>query len=295
MAAATLRDPAPRRIDFLERPAVLSELERWLGVEGLAQTYPQAFHPLGAGQLIGVFDGDRLLSHAVTLDIQARTAAGTSVNAVLIGNVATAPHARGRGLATELLRSILGAAQSRGADAALLWSNKWDFYKRLGFAPAGVQLEAEIIARVDRVASRIRPALASDLPAIFDLHRAKPTRVERDLSALALMLSATPMQTLVLERAGAPVAYACYGKGLDFIGWWHEVGGQDSDVVELVRGAMTVLGQPSATLVLPHYRAGVRDALASDLQEERQGVVALRCPLTQRGAADLFVDGLDSI
>ena len=65
------------------------------------------------------------------------------------------------------------------------------------------------------------------------------------------------MTTLVLERDDAIVAYACCGKGADLAGHWHELGGSDRYVAELLRAALHFTDQIEAVLL---RHAGVRFA-----------------------------------
>ena len=101
------------------------------------------------------------------------------------------------------------------------------------------------------------------------------------------------MTTLVLERAGRVVAYACLGKGADFDGWWHELGGDDERVAALLLGATARMAD---TMVLvPPYRQELLRWLGSAVQLVNDGISALCLPLTDAGFAPVFVDGLDSI
>jgi GNAT superfamily N-acetyltransferase len=274
---------------------VVTQLELWLGARGkLAGSYPQVFGPESRAELFGVFEGDVPCSLAACRTVSIHAESGP-VAAAMVGSVVTAPERRGRGLASELLREVVQWARDGGHDVAMLWSDRWDFYQRLGFVPSGRQLEVALTPPRAALSCDIRAAGFGDLPAIHRLHAHKPCAVARDIADLAVLLSAEPMTTVVLERGGEVVAYACQGKGLDFDGWWHEVGGSDGDVAELITGAMGLLGQERATLMLPEYRGDLVAKLGPSVAEVREGVSALCLPLTDRGRAPLFVDGLDSI
>jgi hypothetical protein len=136
----------------------------------------------------------------------------------------------------------------------------------------------------------VRPARVGDLPDLLDLHEQKPLRVRRDLAAMALLLSAAPMETMVLDAAGSLRAYACLGKGQDFGDWWHELGGEDADVRRLLSGAMAYLGRDTATVLVPPYRT----ELVAGAQIPAVAC-ALGLSLTRAGHRPFFVDGLDSI
>lgn len=287
----------PVRADEVER--VLPQIEGWLGMsQKLVRTYPQVFGPHRSADLIGVFAGEELLSHAAVRAVRVRTPQGV-VRVAMVGSVVTAPSQRGQGLASELLRQIQGQAQQVGQDVLILWSDRWDFYERLGFAASGEQHEVVIRCAAGRSSGgslhdATRRAQAGDLPDLLRLHARKPTAVDRNLADWAVLLSAATT-TMVLERHGTITAYACCGKGLDFDGWWHELGGDDDEVATLVHESAAKLGQSRTTVMLPPYRSRLLEHLDPWIEAARCGASALHLPLTDRGRTAFFVDGLDSI
>ena len=102
------------------------------------------------------------------------------------------------------------------------------------------------------------------------------------------------MTTVVRERSGVVLAYACCGKGADLQGHWHEVGGSDAEVAALLPAAMHLAEQIEAVLLLPPYRA----ALTERLGRAVVGSFAVPGPMVRSFRADLpacWVDGLDSV
>lgn len=286
-----------RPISASERASSLTAIQEWSGFEGpdfLAGAYPQVFSSEATSELVGGFVEGRLVAHAARRCVTLVTAAGDQ-RACFLGSVVTAPQNRGQGFGSELLRRMIAAAEAGQQDAVYLWSDRWSFYERLGFAGSGVQHEIELRPRPGILAPGIRPARSNDVLGILELHRKKPLRVERSLHDQALLLATSGLLTMVLEREGKLAAYACYGKALDFRGWWHEVGGSDEDTATLVLGTMEVLGQEGATLLVPPYRKKLVDRVRPCIVSSRAGVGALRKPLTPVGQAEFFVDGLDSI
>jgi GNAT superfamily N-acetyltransferase len=271
---------------------VTCEIAAWSGLEGartLSGTFPHVYRLEARGTRVGMFENRELVSHASTT--KARLVTGQdSLRALLIGSVATRPDHRGRGHATAVLEHVVSRARSEGLDLVLLWSSQWDFYRRLGFEPVGRQLEVRLHFEDPKRDPAVRRAQVGDLPGMLALHDRKPMRVHRDLASMALLLSATPMETMVLEEDGRVRAYACFGKGQDFRGWWHEMGGEDADVRRLLSGAMAYLEQDTATVLVPPYRT---DLVAGSCISPV--ACALGLPLTIAGRSPCFVDGLDSI
>jgi GNAT superfamily N-acetyltransferase len=95
---------------------------------------PWHSHPQARMHLLGVREGGRLLSGGLAYDVE--DTAGIYL-------VATAPRARGRGLATEVMRGLLMDARARGCAAAVLQSTELGFnvYRRVGFRDLGAWVD----------------------------------------------------------------------------------------------------------------------------------------------------------
>ncbi len=272
----------------------LDALGEWLGIPGasaLADTFPPVYHPLANSRRFAILDSQaaRLLSHVATTEVSLHDDSRLQ----FIGSVATDPAERGQGLAGKILAAVIEQATSDGFDAVVLWSDLVDYYRRFGFEPAGEQWRAPIRARSQPLPAGdvVRPASAADLPALLALHERKPLRVRRSLHQLAVLLTARPMSSSVLERDGRVAAYACFDKGADFRNWWHDLGGTDEDVLTLIEAVMHRSRIADATVLIPPYRTELRRALRPGAAEP----AALRLALNRRGQQPLFVDGLDSI
>lgn len=288
---------APTAIDRTTALAAAPAIRSWLA-EGkaldLAGTWPQVWGPHGSARHFAILDSGRIVSHAAARPARL-TVVGGEITAWLIGSVATAPDFRGQGCASAVLDKIEESAREAGTDALLLWSDHWDFYLERGFQPASAQLEIEFTPPPDANTDGIRPAGPGDLIAIHEWHEHKLLRARRSLEAMALLLSAQPMRTFVRERHGRIAAYACLGKGSDFTGWWHEFGGGDQDVAELLLGASRHLSIEGAIAVIPPYRPALAALLRPQASAIRDGFGALCRACTTGGSADSWIDGLDSI
>lgn len=273
----------------------LDEVARWLGVtdgDTLRNTFPQVYDPAARGQRFAIYRDEQMVAHAAAVAVTL-ACDSLSERAWFIGSVATNPRHRGQGLATRILTQIIDAARATGVHSLVLWSDQPRLYARLGFEPAGEEFVAQIHARSHpSLAAHVRPATPADLEGILALHEAKPVRVMRDIDSLATLLSARGMRVTVWEEGGSVRAYACFEKGADFPGWWHECGGADDDVMRLIEATMHGCGIRQASLLL----SGERHALGQALSARRQpaalgrfgtGAEALR--------TRLFVDGLDSV
>ncbi|MCK5942654.1 MAG: GNAT family N-acetyltransferase [Planctomycetes bacterium] len=281
-----------RRLDRAEVQPFLPLLDEWLldgAIYGVQHTWPQLYRNDGAGAFFVLTDGDVLLSHCAYRTATLRDGDDERTVA-LLGSVATAPMARGRGLATH----VLGAALASLPDHAdvLLWAERPELYARHGFCDSGADRCLMLARRPRRELDGARFAEITDHASLHALHQQKPRRIARSSHTMSTLLTTPGMATVVLERDGVAVAYACCGKGADLQGHWHELGGSDEDLAQLIPAAMHMTDQIEAALLLPPYRDELAARLAPDVVAE----LGVPGPMVRGAAAGpCWVDGLDSV
>ena len=203
----------------------------------IAEEYPLVFDGRFAGELVSARDGDDVRSACAIL-VRDLLVDGTEVRVGFIGSVATAPEWRSRGMATAVLRAAEEALRARGCAASILWAEDPAFYVGRGYGPVGAEydyaLPFELIERLP-VAPGVRERRASDAADIHLLYEQHSVRVLRTTEETGALLDCPGMTTLVIERAGRVVAYACLGRGKDFADVIHEWGGGAADVLALLR------------------------------------------------------------
>lgn len=273
----------------------LPALDEWLlpgSSYSVHHTWPQLYRSDGGGNFFAIFDGDRLVSHCATRRMTLIGAGGPQ-SVTLLGSVATDPAWRGHGLATQVLgHAIEGAVPD--SDHVLLWAERPELYARHGFT-AGRREKCLLLARLPCPdLTGVRLAHVRDHEAIHRLHCGKRWRIDRAPGETSGLLTTPGLTTLVRERDGDIVAYACCGKGADLADHWHEVGGNDGEVAELLKAALHLAEQIEAILLLPPYRPGLLDALGRSVVEDFEvaGPMAYspRAPLPE-----CWIDGLDSV
>lgn len=276
-------------------PPLLPTLDSWLLPDcaySVHHTWPLLYRSDGRGRFFTMFDGDRLISHCATREVTLLGAEGRRQVAML-GSVATDPDHRGLGLAGQVLDHAI-RAMAVTCEHVLLWAERPDLYRRHGFVDGRDETCLLLARKPTTHATNIRAIEVDDHATLHQLHRQKPWRVERTLGEMSGLLTTPGMTTLVLERGGAIQAYACCGKGADLTDHWHEVGGQDADVAELLGAAMHHCGQIEAVLLLPPYRPGLRHALGRSVVED----FVVTGPMAYSPGRPLptsWVDGLDSV
>lgn len=276
----------------------LPELDAWLldgAFFGVQHTWPQLYRRDGSGSFFVVTDGERLLSHCAARVVDLRGPDGVRPVA-LLGSVATAPEARGRGLAGHVLEAALEVLEPR-CEAVLLWAERPTLYARHGFTATGED-RCLHLARGPRrelpTGVAIRPVEIEDHAALHALHGQKPCGVVRAPQTMSALLTTPGMTTLVLTRDQHPAAYACCGKGADLQGHWHELGGSDEDLALLLPAAMHFADQIEAALLLPPYRPALAERLAPQVLAECT-VPGPMARVLRGPRPDCWIDGLDSV
>jgi len=273
----------------------LPVLDEWLlpgSFYSVHHTWPQLYRSDGHGRFFALFDGDRLVSHCACRIVPLHGQGG-AVRAALLGSVATAPEHRGKGLASQVLAAAIADCEA-DADHVLLWAERPDLYARHGFVP-GEADACLLIARLPHPdLAGVRFVEVRDHDRLHELHEQKPWRVARARGEMSGLLTTPGLCTVVRERDGVVVAYACCGKGADLQGHWHEVGGSDDEVAALLPAAMHHVEQVEAVLLLPPYRTSLAERLGRAVVTSFAVPGPMVCSF-QAGLPSCWVDGLDSV
>jgi predicted N-acetyltransferase YhbS len=230
---------AVRSVGADERARLVSWLEAGLrdGRRGrLAQEYGPILHEPATRSVVATAEG-RFVSHALARAVDAR-AGGITARIGMIGLVYTDDRFRRRGLAARCIRECERWLAARGAALVALWSDRHDWYARLGYHLAGIERTYVVDTEVCAAARRLLPFEGSigapgaeDWPVLEALHAAKPSRASRAAGYLRALGAGGGCRTQVARRGGRPVAYAILGRGDDFPGVVHEWAGEPAGVV----------------------------------------------------------------
>jgi GNAT superfamily N-acetyltransferase len=276
------------------RGQAIALMERVLRDGGpIAPEYPLGLDARFGGRIVTIEEDGRVLS-ACALLVRDFVIGTHLVRCGLIGSVCTAPEARGRGLATELLRRAEAELASEGCVLAMLWADEARFYDERGWRPVGAEVDfAFEPAQESRLAaeSGIRAAALDDRGAIHRLYTLHRERVERSPAETAALLDSPGLETLVLQRDRDVVAYSCRGRGKDFDRTVHEWAGSDRDVLALVREHMLrskARGEHGPTfLITPPGAKSLHERLRGLGIRWNEGVLAMGKLLDVHAAAAL--------
>jgi len=200
-----------------DRVAVLDLLEHAFGVRELFERYMD-FDPAFAWEDLWLaLDGGRPVS-CVQIFSKTIRLRGEAVKLGGIGSVATHTSARGKGLASELLRRAIESMRARGMALSLLFTGRFTFYEPLGWQQmslrffklaAGARVGTGDPSTVERAYA---PADLDDVAALYDAYTellSGPTIRDARYWAGQLRTAGTPEENFrVAERGGEIVAYA---------------------------------------------------------------------------------------
>ncbi|HRO67236.1 MAG TPA: GNAT family N-acetyltransferase, partial [Pseudobdellovibrionaceae bacterium] len=151
------RSPAelelPRVIDFLN--SSLREGVSW----SISAEYPTALTTSNLHNMRIITEDEKIVSHAVLKPLVVKSPS-VIFKVGAIGSVVTDPGHRNQGLSTQILNDCTAEAAKQQCDVAVLWTDKYDFYRRLGFELSGTEISLMIDG--DFQASSATPLRFSD-------------------------------------------------------------------------------------------------------------------------------------
>ena len=286
-----------------------------------ADDMPLLIHPgPGLDRLVVVDDDGALAAHAAARDLEIQGPEGERLVLAAIGGVCTRRDLRGRGHARALVDGLCDRALERGAVAAILWSEKHDFYAKLGFSPAGRETRCvvERSALPSPAGFAVRPLTPRDVPALVNLRLLDPMPIRRLYKDAKLLFAMPRTRTYVAVRDAAIVGYAVIGKGLDFPDIIHEWSGAQDVLPGLFRETLIAEGLAQTLVIGPSWSKDFAAAVlpvASHREEHAVGLVrpldlpalraylpvdfaALEAPALVKAVFDelpFYVWGLDSV
>jgi GNAT superfamily N-acetyltransferase len=219
----------PLVIDFLDQN--LRAGQGW----SIQKEYPLALGPGNIENVRVIVEDKKVLSHAVIKYLLIKTPIGF-FKVAAIGSVITSESHRGQGLSKAVLDSCIQRATESGCDFAILWTNLFDFYRKLGFELAGLELSAiiEHPLSVPVMNLKILETTHISPEAIYRLyahHSVGTIRTVEDIRK-NITIPGSRIYTAWDERNQLQ-AYAVEGKGVDLKGYVHEWGGGVSRLLPL--------------------------------------------------------------
>ena len=226
----------PRAPTEKELPQVLEFLNSNLRPNtnwSIANEYPTALSTSNLGNIRIITEGNKVLSHAVLKPLIVKTPA-VMFKVAAIGSVVTDNQRRGQGLSHQILKECLNEAQRQDCDIAVLWTNLYDFYRKLDFELAAyeesVVLEQEFTVNTQGLKFiKGTQVSAEAVHRLYAQHTVGSVRSIEDIRKF-LNIPNTALYT-AWDAQGQLTAYAVEGKGADLTGYIHEWGGSVSKLL----------------------------------------------------------------
>ena len=206
----------------------------------IADEYPLAITNANCHNVRIIRDDTTFKSAAVMKPLVVRSPAGL-FKVAAIGSVVTNPDHRNQGLSKQIMDASLDSARAQGCDFAILWTNLFEFYRKLGFELAGSEvaltLKPNFPTAVDEVGGlRFTETAKVDPEAILRLyaeHKSGSVRTAEDIRRFLNIPNARVYTAW--DASNRLCAYAVEGKGADLEGYVHEWGGGVSKLIPLLR------------------------------------------------------------
>jgi predicted acetyltransferase len=259
-------------VDFLSQQ--LRPTQSW----SIADEYPLAIHGENSNNVCVIKDQDRFLSAAVMKPLVLKAPAGL-FKCAAIGSVVTAPEHRNQGLSQQVLDQCLRSAQAHGCDFAILWTDLFDFYRKIGFELAGTEVALEIPVGFTppELKEKLRFLQSNKVDPeailrIYNQHTAGSIRTSEDIRRF-LAIPNTRIYTAWDENQRLQ-AFAVEGKGADLEGYVHEWGGGVSKLLQLLAFAVRERAQ-ALTLIAPPHASNLIRQLNAHQAKEHTGVLGM--------------------
>lgn len=226
----------PQSTEFNEILDFLNYNLRPKATWSISQEYPTALNSENMNNIRIIKAEGKIAAHAVVQYSITKTVAGLfKVGA--IGSVVTDPEFRNQGLSKQVINECAEAARQNGCDFAVLWTNLYDLYRKLGFELGGTELALIIEKNFEPPQNNLRfmdtlRVAPEALLRLYAEHTMGAIRVADDFRRY-LNIPNTHLYT-AWDENNTLKAYAVEGKGADLIGYIHEWGGGVSSLLPLL-------------------------------------------------------------
>lgn len=243
----------------------------------IAEEYPHALQAENLHNVRVIKDESGFLSVAVMKPLILKSPAGL-FKAAAIGSVVTSPEHRNQGLSKQILEDCLQASRAHGCDFAILWTNLFDFYRKLGFELGGTEITLSIPENLKAPNSEGLRFLQSnrvDADAILRLYSQHTAGSVRTVDEIRKFLNIPNSRVFTAwDSENRLQAYAVEGKGADFDGYIHEWGGGVSKLLPLLKFAAQTEKRSLNLITPPHSSNLIRQLVAAGSQEH-SGVLGM--------------------
>ena len=257
-------------VDFLNTN--LRQNNNWT----ITSEYPTALATNNIHNMSIITEDEKIISHAVLKVLIIKTPhAIFKVGA--IGSVFTDPEHRQKGHSRKNVENCIALAQKQDCDLVILWTDKFDFYRKLGFELAGFDYSYlyENIAPIKSKNLRFMIGNNIDPMALQKLYSQHTVHAIRNLDDFKNYLK-IPNSNLFTawDQNNQLVAYAVEGKGADLINYVHEWAGQVDALLDLFQYIRTQKNEV-ITIMTPAHSTNLRKKISNVATLSHQGYLGM--------------------
>jgi predicted acetyltransferase len=259
-----------RVVEFLDTQ--LRQGNKWT----IASEYPTALTPNNIHNMSIVTEDEKIISHAVLKTYIVKTPY-TILKVGAIGSVVTDPEYRQQGLSTSNIKKCLDLANKQECDLAILWTDKFDFYRKLGFELAGYDYSFIFNSSEPVKNKNLRFMTGNNIDpnALLRLYSQHTVHAVRTLEDFRQFLKIPNSNVYTAwDQNNALLAYAVEGKGIDLINYIHEWSGQTDALMDLFGYIRQQKAQP-ITIMVPSHSQNLRNRLAQVSDVSHQGYLGM--------------------
>lgn len=269
----------PRSPAESELSTVLSFLTQSLRSEAawsIAAEYPTAFAPNNLHNMRIITEDNQVVSHAVLKPLIIKSP-HVIFKVGAIGSVVTNETHRNQGLSTKIIEDCLQQASRQQCDVAILWTDLYDFYRRMGFELAGTEIAVVVEEEFQVPDPTLRLSKDSKVAAeaihrLYSTHTVNSVR-SVDETRKYLSIPNTQLYT-AWDSSGQLAAYAVEGKGIDLNGYIHEWGGSVTALMSLLSFIRREKQQP-ITIIVPRHAQNLIQRLREKPVTYNQGYLGM--------------------
>ncbi len=222
----------------------------------IADEYPLVFGPNNRTNLRVLVDQGKVVAHAAIKYHLIKNVLGL-FKVAAIGSVVTDNQFRNQGYSQSILQNCLDSAEQSGADFAVLWTDLFDFYRKLDFELAGQEVSFVIDKNLSELKGNLKflntPQVSAD--AVSKLYLQHTVGSIRSLEEIKHHLKIPNSRVYTAwDSENNICAYAVEGKGADLDGYVHEWAGSVPHLMQLFTHIATEQNREIVVLVPGHSK-----------------------------------------
>lgn len=252
---------APTTAEFSEVVTFLNSHLRASSQWSIADEYPTTLTLQNLHNFRIIKDQNKILSHALVKPVVVKTRRGL-FKVGCIGSVVTSEEHRSNGLSQAVLNECLAVLKQQGCDIAILWTDLFDFYRKVGFELGGSEVSLLIdkpLINNSNLSFKFMDSNKIDPQALYRIYSQHSVGSIRTLDEFEKYLKIPNSRLYTAWTPEGKIdSYAVEGKGADLQGYIHEWGGTVEGLTSLLAHIRNTINKPLTLITPAHSQAIIR-------------------------------------